>query len=136
MFCKTYAFVTQYGVEWIIDDASNAHAPGFIPDRFAQHGSSPVDPSLPDLSEIVTAATQTAALASYGLIPMPSMATGWNGALGMCSSIIVIWAFGLYPDSSLCTVFPPRWTRREKQFQAHRDSGLPRLFESLTQAFS
>ena len=41
-----------------------------IPDRFAQHGSSPVDPSLPDLSEIVTAATQTAALASYGLIPM------------------------------------------------------------------
>ena len=28
---------------------------GFIPDRFAQHGGSPVDPSLPDPSEIVTA---------------------------------------------------------------------------------
>ena len=28
---------------------------GFIPDRFAQHGGSPVDPSLPDPSEIVPA---------------------------------------------------------------------------------
>eukprot|EP00435_Cladocopium_sp_Y103_P075321 s326_g56.t1 len=32
---------------------------GFIPDRFAQHGGSPVDPSLPDPSEIVTAVDKT-----------------------------------------------------------------------------
>ena len=36
-----------------------------------------------------------------------------------------------------CLLFlPPRWTRQEKQCQAHRDSGLPRLFECVSEKAS